>query len=265
MTSPQWFEAIENHFTAQSFVDFVRSDGSGILVVHNGSQQWFFGSEGIENLIAVSDPWDEHRANPHARVKYRIHAHGPISNAERYMLGREMFGLPDYSKSHVKESMHGIEAHSGRLPRAFRAISIDAPNVVATAFYREIEEFSGHGLESYAGQGMGYPFILRLIEFDGISGDVEVTLPGPIAKAVKTNLLGERAYGDLEVKPGDPNALIATPGELEPFGIRPETIAVPMRPYEIATIYLDLVPGRKVARDLDAKREIWATVHRTES
>jgi len=36
-----------------------------------------------------------------------------------------------------------------------------------------------------------------------------------------------------------------------------------MRPYEIATVYLDLAEGRKQFRDLDAKREIWATVHRT--
>ena len=36
-----------------------------------------------------------------------------------------------------------------------------------------------------------------------------------------------------------------------------------MRPREIATIYADLVMGRKQWRDLDAKREVWATVHRT--
>jgi alpha-mannosidase len=36
-----------------------------------------------------------------------------------------------------------------------------------------------------------------------------------------------------------------------------------MRPREIATIYADLVMGRKEWRDLDAKREVWATAHRT--
>jgi alpha-mannosidase len=35
-----------------------------------------------------------------------------------------------------------------------------------------------------------------------------------------------------------------------------------MRPREIATIYADLVMGRKQWRDLDAKRNVWATVHR---
>jgi alpha-mannosidase len=42
------------------------------------------------------------------------------------------------------------------------------------------------------------------------------------------------------------------------------TLKVKMRPYEIATVYLDIVEGRKQTRDLDAKREIWATVHRVE-
>ena len=35
-----------------------------------------------------------------------------------------------------------------------------------------------------------------------------------------------------------------------------------MRPREVATIYLDMVMGRKQWRDLDAKREVWATVHK---
>ena len=36
-----------------------------------------------------------------------------------------------------------------------------------------------------------------------------------------------------------------------------------MRPNEVATIMADLVMGRKEFRDLDAKREVWATVHKT--
>jgi alpha-mannosidase len=41
-------------------------------------------------------------------------------------------------------------------------------------------------------------------------------------------------------------------------------LAFPMRAFEIATIYADIVPGRKQARDLDARREVWATVHRVD-
>jgi alpha-mannosidase len=39
-------------------------------------------------------------------------------------------------------------------------------------------------------------------------------------------------------------------------------LAVELRPHEIATLYIDLVLGRKVGRDLDAHRSVWATVHR---
>ena len=52
------------------------------------------------------------------------------------------------------------------------------------------------------------------------------------------------------------------PEKLKPFGIEAARLRFKMRPYEIATLYLDIVPGRKQFRDLDAKREVWATVHR---
>ena len=38
-------------------------------------------------------------------------------------------------------------------------------------------------------------------------------------------------------------------------------VTVEMGPHEIATLYLDLVQGRKVTRDLDSHRSVWATSH----
>ena len=108
---------------------------------------------------------------------------------------------------------------------------------------------------------MGHPYVLRLVEYDGIDGEVEVTLPGPIVKAFKTNLMGE-IVSELTVIPDDIRLLTTEPEKLRPFGIEAVRIKVPMRAYEIATLYLDIVPGRKQFRDLDAKREIWATIHR---
>jgi alpha-mannosidase len=35
-----------------------------------------------------------------------------------------------------------------------------------------------------------------------------------------------------------------------------------MRPFEIATLYLDIEEGRKIYRDLDAERQVWATAHK---
>jgi alpha-mannosidase len=126
-------------------------------------------------------------------------------------------------------------------PTTFSALSCDAPNVVPTAFYRETEDFSGKYLDDYAGKGMGYPFVVRLVEFDGIETEATLTIGGTVAKAFKTNFLG-RALEALD----------------------PAKVKVHMRPYEIATVYLDIVEGRKQTRDLDAKREIWATVHRVD-
>lgn len=246
MTSPQWFETVERPFTSLRLVDLVGEDGRGLLVLHNTCQQWFRDETGVRAVVSAYDPWDEDYYVP-GMQRLTIIPHEPMSNADRWRLAYDRLGL---------------STPKGQYPvSSFSPVHVSSPNVIATAFYREIEEFSGQGLEGYGGQGMGYPFVLRLVEFDGIESDVEITLPGPIAKAFKTNLLGEIETA-LSAIPGDQSKLSAAPDELEPFGIRAESVRVSMRPYEIATLYLDLIPGRKVARDLDAKREIWATVHR---
>lgn len=246
MTSPQWFETVERPFTSLRFVDIVGEDGQGLLIIHSTCQQWFRDEDGVRAIVSAYDPWDEDYYVPGIQ-DLAIVPHGPMSNAKRWALAHDRLGYATLT---------------GQFPvSSFSPVSVDAQNVLPTAFYREIEEFSGRGLENYAGSGMEYPFVLRLVEFDGIGGEIEVTLPGPIAKAFKTNLLGE-IETELQQQPGDMAKLSEKPEELEPFGIRAETVRFAMRPYEIATLYIDIVPGRKVARDLDAKREIWATVHR---
>jgi hypothetical protein len=40
-----------------------------------------------------------------------------------------------------------------------------------------------------------------------------------------------------------------------------EDVVVALRPFEIATLYLVIEPGRKPPRDLDAYRRVWATIH----
>lgn len=91
---------------------------------------------------------------------------------------------------------------------------------------------------------MHMPFILRLVDYNGESEHVQIKFKSEIAKAYKTNLLGQRIE---ELTIEDQN-----------------TIELPVRPFEIVTLYLDLVDGRKQFRDLDAKRHIWASVHRIE-
>ncbi|MCS7065285.1 MAG: glycosyl hydrolase-related protein [Fimbriimonadales bacterium] len=100
---------------------------------------------------------------------------------------------------------------------------------------------------------MEFPYVLRLVEFSGEGGVVRLRLPGEVASACCANLLGE-PIESLQVQE-------APPAE----GISPwSQIELSLRPYEIATLYLDIVQGRKLPRNLDAYRHVWATVHRVE-
>jgi alpha-mannosidase len=127
--------------------------------------------------------------------------------------------------------------------------------VAVTALFRETQE-AGAYLDRYAGEGIEFPHVLRLVEFDGQPAEVRLTVPGSVAAARRASLRGD-ALGDLPV------SRVAAPDGMS----GPEAwsaVDVELRPYEIATVYLDLILGRKVTRDLDAHRSVWATVHRVE-
>jgi alpha-mannosidase len=253
MTSEQWFEEVMNPFTALSFVDFLAEDGSGVLLAHDGTQQWFLDEGGaVRALAGMMDPWDENKATASCEALFCAFRHGPIAHSDRHRLSmafRASLGPLSLFELNLDESV---------LPAPFSAMHCSAANVLATAFYREDEFYSGRDLENYAGRGMGHPFVLRLVEFDGITGEAEITLPGPIAKAFKTNLMGE-IEAELKPRPGK-----APPGNSPEAVSRFEwqNVTVQMRAHEIATLYLDIVPGRKQTRDLDAKRQVWAGAHR---
>lgn len=259
MTSPQWFESVEGAFVSHSFVDWMPEEGSGLLISHKGGFGWFVKPDCLEMVVNSHDPWDEENYPSQGEAELFIMPHNGVSSVEAL----------EFSAEVQKESLgqtwsdSSPPARTHPLPRSFSALTVHCPHVLATAFYREESAFCKRGLENYAGQGILHPFILRLVEADGIGGEVALTLPGPIAKAFKTNLLGE-IEERLEIKPGDSSLLTPDVQSLAPFGIEACQIHLKMRPYEIATLYLDIIPGRKVFRDLDAKREIWATVHRTE-
>lgn len=258
MTSQQWFESVEGAFTSQSMVDIVDpASGEGLLIAHKGNQQWFTRDGALYCVLAAEDPWDGSffRARHHryhddgnrwsAGGEFRLHPHGPIDHAERWKIGREF--------------------QQRWLPYGcfeFAFADLEPSGVVVTAFYREAEDFAGKHVENYAGKGMGYPYVLRLVELNGEPAEVELTIVGPVARAYKTNLLGQ-IESEILPESSPPNR----PSQDEPLGAGGfvyDTLRFPMRPHEIATLYLDIVPGRKQTRDLDAKREIWATVHRVD-
>jgi alpha-mannosidase len=237
MTSPQWFETVENPFTALQFADL--SDGQrGLLVLHDGSQAMLRDGEQVQHLLTLYDPWDEDYFVSDLDVRVRLIPHGFISHAERWRLAQE-FTRP-VLVTQAKES-------GGDLPARSCLLFCDAPNVLATALYRETEE-AGRGLSDYAGAGLGYPFVLRLVEFDGAATTARLCFSTAVAAAWRTNLLGE----------------IAHPLTLHALVEGGSALVLELKPYEIATLYLDLVEGRKQPRDLDARRSVWATVHRTQ-
>lgn len=266
MTSPQWFESVEGMFTAQTFVD-VSVGSSGMTLCHDGHQQWIRTPSGVKNVIFALDPWDGQDQKPRqAEARYRLSLHdGNRSNADCSRLAQHM-------AVELADELQTFEMHDARwmpsgyltdIPRRFSAVTVHNVNVMATAFYREQAAYARKGLENYVALETEHPYVLRLVEFDGLDGEVRVTVPGPIAAAYKTNLLGENGL-PIQMEPGETGLLSDEVELLARHGIEAVTLAVPMRAFEIATLYLDIVPGRKVYRDLDAKREIWATVHRVE-
>ena len=76
--------------------------------------------------------------------------------------------------------------------------------------------------------------------------EATLDLPGRVL-AYRTDLLGERPVGVPVAPLGGAQA-----------GAPDTRLHVSLRPYEIATLYADLELGRKVYRDLDSRRTVWA-------
>ena len=243
MTSPQWFEEVHQPFTALQLLDF-SNDERGVLYLHDGSEAFLLGENSVRNVLTMYDPWDEDYFVSSLDVRVRLVPHGPITHAERWRLAQE-FTRPVLTAT--------SDAPGGDLPATFGPVWCDAPGVAVSAFYRETEE-AGQYLTDYAGAGLGFPTILRLVELNGEATTARVRLPGPVAFVAETNLMGE-TQAQLSVTPAEP-----------PLPVLPEwsEIALDLGPHEIKTIYLDLEYGRKVPRNLDAHRGVWATVHRVD-
>lgn len=248
MTSEQWFEDVECAFQSLAFVDLCDSVGEqGVQVAHEGSRQWFRqNDDGVWLVLNLQDPWDGHwkEAAWHPEADLFLKPHGTLTHRDRWQFAMERRGT------------HVVQTKGPVVPTiAVGHVELLAEHSLVTAFYRESEDAGKH-VEDYAGQGMGYPTIVRIVEFNGVGETAILKLPGEVAAVYKTNLLG-----------GEPQALATSPTEppsYSPEGWSWTAIEVPLRPYEIATLYVDLVQARKQTRDLDAKREVWATVHRVE-
>jgi hypothetical protein len=192
------------------------------------------------------DPWDEDYFVSDVAAKFRLMPHRGLRHAERWRLAQEFERPPRVATS---------DKPGGDLPHLFGPVWCDAPGVAVTALYREEPE-AGQYLERYAGAGIAYPVILRLVEFNGEPATARLTVPGAVAAARRATIRGD-ALAELPVKPA-----ISPPGQSWPQEWT--QVEIELRPYEIATVYLDPVLARKMSRNLDEYRSVWATVHRIE-
>ena len=237
MTSPQVYEEVRHPFTALHLLDFMGS-GCGMLLLHDGSQGMLRDGDTVRMILSMHDAWDEDYFVAALDARLRFVPHGALTHATRWRLAQEFL-----------RGLLAVPAHGGGdLPAEYAPLACATPNVVVTALYREHEAAGGASSE-FAGRGMGYPYVLRLVELDGLATKATLDLPGRVV-AYRTDLLGER-----------PVAVPVTPHGGAQAGAPDSRLCLSLRPYEIATLYLDLVQGRKVTRDLDSHRSVWATSH----
>jgi len=252
MTSPQVFETVRRPFTAWSFVDLLLGGGEpdrGLLVVHDGAQGFFRTDDGVRQLLNMYDPWDEDHFGDFFVADLWVLPHGPLTGAERARLAAEC----QHSAALFRVGAITGDGEGGNGPPAtFGGPWIDAPGVVPTSFHRESRRSAGHPSDGFASK-VRDPFVLRLVERNGEPADFELRVPGRVAAAARTDLLGrvqERLSPESAPAPWGPDDLAWS------------RLRLRMRPHEIATVMLDLEMGRQIPRNLDEHRHVWASVHR---
>lgn len=231
-------ETLTRPFTAYSFVDLLAEDSAsrGLLVVHDGSQGWSRDQHGVRVVLNARDAWDgEHFDNVFDAELWLV-PHGSMANSDRVRLSMECnLGSPRFEAS-------AAVLGGGDLPPTLGAASLDATGVLMTALRRQVD-IDELAPEAELWRAAQAPFVVRLVEFDGKASEAILRLPGPIARAAKTDLCGR------VLTPLVPRA--AAP----PFGpsqLPWSALVVPMRPYEIATVMVELEFGRPAPGGGDA-------------
>ena len=260
MTSPQVFEEVDRPFTGLQFIDALGERGN-LLYLHDGSQAFQRLDDRIVNVLSMYDPWDERYFVDRLDARVRLVPHEGMTNSERWALAQEFTRPPicgDRSLKPALAPVGGMEplsdtGRSSDLPGVFGPIWLVGAGTRITAIFRETAE-AGEHLDWYAGGGLDHPTVVRLVEFDGGASPAVLQIAGEVGSARIATVRGDR-LSDLVVSPCAPPAGMDAP-------VVWSSVTVTLKPFEIATIYLDPVLARRVSRNLDEHRGIWATVHR---
>ena len=278
MTSDQWFESVRGAFTASRFCEF-DADAGRLLVLLDAPSQGFLQTDHTELIVAARDPWDEARCEVSASRSYVLLSGNDLRHADRVRRAEEYARFLRLSSS---------VGEPGDIPSVWGSLSVEqAPGVLAHAFFREspksgehLPDWAGHRMHAESDGACSHPYAVRLVEWNGEAAEVVLKFPGAVAGAAKTNCMGECGDWPIGHAPADAPPHLRDTGWLTPepatppdwaadasFAGRPipwMQVRFPVRAREIATVMADLVMGRKQFRDLDAKREVWATIHRTD-
>lgn len=250
MTSEQWFETVRFPFTSQSYLQIETQRGS-LFLAHNGAQAWqLLPGVGLRQILNVNDPWDEQYQDERVDHRVWILNGNDLQASQRKRLSMELLEEGQFMRigEHARSAIPvggGDPRLGAPLPAEYSALEIDG-DLVVTAF-RRMAPHEGEGLPDWVGKSMTAPHLVRCVELNGEPTTAELRFGMSVARAVRTNHLAE-ADG--------------TERKAEQSG--PRSVRVQLRPHEIQTVIVDLPDAAKQARDLDARRKVWAQIHRTE-
>jgi len=181
-------------FQGLRFVDLSAQDLSrGMLYVHDGAPAFERVEGGVAHLLSSVDPLDESSFDPGLMADLWIVPHAGMSDQARMRRAMECtLGNPRFVQS---AEIRG----GGLLPSTMGALSVEPPNVLATALWCEPEAAREH-LEHPLCSTPAVVFAVRLVEFDGNPARGRLRVAGRVLRAAFTDPLGE-VQQELRVRP----------------------------------------------------------------